>query len=143
MEADADAQIHAESLVRPSEFLDDLPAEHLHEDNPRPRRPSYIERAEPWPSRAREAFDYADPAPDWENESQDREMARARQRVLGEDGVPPVAGGGWSRGMRTFHPQFGEGVVLDVVGQGPSAKVLVRFWDHRERKLVARVLSEP
>ena len=50
--------------------------------------------------------------------------------------------GGWARGMRAFHPQFGEGVVQLVEGQGEKAKVLVRFWDGQSRKLLARALSE-
>ena len=129
-----------------SRFLDGLPAEHLHDENPAPpRRPtSYIARAEPWtpPRRPapRDTSEYADPTPDWENESQDRETALRRQRVLGQAVAP--SSGGWAKGMRAFHPQFGEGLVLEVEGQGDKAKVLIRFWDGQTRKLLARALSE-
>ena len=132
----------------PSRFLDGLPAEHLHDENPRPRRPSAP--AAPWStsqawtpphtSSRRDASEYTDPTPDWENESQDRESAMRRHRVLGEPVTPSA--GGWARGMRAFHPQFGEGVVQLVEGQGEKAKVLVRFWDGQSRKLLARALSE-
>jgi len=129
-----------------SRFLDGLPAEYMRDENPAPpRRPTaYIERAEPWQAQrrpaARDTSDFADPTPDWENESQDRETALRRQRVLGT-AVPPTSGG-WAKGMRTFHPQFGEGMVLEVEGQGEKAKVLIRFWDGQARKLLARALSE-
>ncbi len=37
------------------------------------------------------------------------------------------AGAGFSLGQRVAHPSFGEGVVLDAEGQGPAARVQVRF----------------
>jgi len=91
-----------------------------------PARPAWTQRPAPKP---KDSAEYADPVVDWENVSQDTTAAK---RV----------GDGWSRGMRTFHPQFGEGVVLGVEGQGDKAKVDVRFWDGTQRKLVARVLTE-
>jgi len=135
----------------PSRFLDGLPPEHLLDENPSPRRPSAASSPALWswtnprpaarPAARNDAADYADAAPDWENESQDRDSAMRHHRVLGTP-VTPTAGG-WARGMRAFHPQFGEGQVLSVEGQGEKAKVLVRFWDGQSRKLLARALSEP
>ncbi len=138
-----------------SAFLDGLPAAHMHDENPAPRRQSFIERgSSAWAggssndrpaTRSMREPDYSDPTPDWENESQDRDQPRddsamRRHRVLGSPVLP--AAGGWSRGMRAFHPQFGQGSVLDVEGAGDKAKVTVRFWDGQTRKLVAKVLSE-
>ena len=82
----------------------------------------------PWEAPARatrqvvhDPTDVRDPTPSWEDESQDR-----------EDGV-------LARGRRIFHPTFGEGRVELVEGDGPNAKVTVRFRDS-VRKIVARAL---
>jgi DNA helicase-2/ATP-dependent DNA helicase PcrA len=64
----------------------------------------------------------SDTVPDWENESQD-----------GDDAA-------LATGRRVFHPTFGEGRIEAVEGQGPKAKVTVRFRDGASRKLVATVL---
>lgn len=136
----------------PSRFLKGLPQEFLEEDGIRRQRraPSDLAAAQQraswsrptpsaqptsWggparrPSKPAEPADHVDQVVNWEDVSQD-----SPSRKSGE---------GWARGMRTFHPQFGEGLVLGVEGQGEKAKVDVRFWDGTQRKLVARVLSEP
>lgn len=45
------------------------------------------------------------------------------------------------RGLRVTHAQFGRGVVVDARGQGPTAKLLVRFESVGEKTVVARFLS--
>jgi DNA helicase-2/ATP-dependent DNA helicase PcrA len=133
----------------PSRFLDGLPGEHLLDENPRPaRRPrTELPAARPglaWSSprtATPKADPYADPVPDWENESQDAADKR-NHRVLGT-ASPTTAASGWARGMRCFHPQFGEGIVTTVEGAGERAKVTVSFWDGIARKLIAKALSEP
>ncbi len=147
---------HAESrrrfgqvkLTMRSRFLDGLPDEHLHDENPRPARrpaaelPRWPSRPTPISPRQRDPYEYGDPTPDWENDSQDHSP---KSRIAKAPTAPrPADGsGGWERGMRAFHPQFGEGRITDVEGQGDKAKVSVHFWDGITRKLIAKVLSEP
>jgi DNA helicase-2/ATP-dependent DNA helicase PcrA len=45
------------------------------------------------------------------------------------------------KGLRVTHSQFGRGVVLDARGQGPTAKLLVRFETVGEKTVVARFLT--
>ena len=85
----------------------------------------------------RELFDFAEeaiPQPVRPYAPQVRRKAYDR----GEDDGPTIdrsysqdsadfSGGGDLRGMKVRHEQFGKGVVLAVKGQGPSAKLLVRF----------------
>ncbi|MCA3011652.1 MAG: hypothetical protein INH41_04545 [Myxococcaceae bacterium] len=44
------------------------------------------------------------------------------------------------RGQRVRHSQFGTGVVLDVAGNGPNAKLTVRF-DAGVKVVIARFLT--
>jgi DNA helicase-2/ATP-dependent DNA helicase PcrA len=45
------------------------------------------------------------------------------------------------KGMRVHHSQFGRGVVTDVNGKGPSAKLTVRFDNFGTKTVIARFLS--
>lgn len=45
------------------------------------------------------------------------------------------------RGMRVHHAQFGDGVVVSVSGQGPNAKLTVRFGQFGVKTVVARFLT--
>lgn len=42
-------------------------------------------------------------------------------------------------GDRVSHPQFGEGLVLEVRGRGEDALLLVSFSDRSQRKLKVRL----
>jgi DNA helicase-2/ATP-dependent DNA helicase PcrA len=42
-------------------------------------------------------------------------------------------------GDRVSHPQFGEGLVLDVRGRGEDATLLVSFSDQAQRRLKVRL----
>ena len=44
------------------------------------------------------------------------------------------------RGQRVQHSQFGKGVILDVNGKGPNAKLTVRF-DAGVKVVIARFLT--
>ncbi|MBX7098883.1 MAG: UvrD-helicase domain-containing protein [Myxococcaceae bacterium] len=50
-------------------------------------------------------------------------------------------GDGEVKGMRVSHSQFGKGVVLDVQGRGPNAKLTVRFEAVGTKTVIARFLS--
>ena len=43
-------------------------------------------------------------------------------------------------GLRVHHSQFGRGVVVDVSGKGPSAKLTVRFDNFGTKMVIARFL---
>jgi DNA helicase-2/ATP-dependent DNA helicase PcrA len=45
------------------------------------------------------------------------------------------------RGMRVHHTQFGKGVILSAVGQGPNAKLTVRFETVGTKTVIARFLQ--
>ena len=45
------------------------------------------------------------------------------------------------RGMRVNHTQFGKGVILSAVGQGPNAKLTVRFETVGTKTVIARFLQ--
>lgn len=143
----------------PSRFLKGLPSEHLEEDGGRrSRRPAAdlasaqqrLGQAQPaWSRPNQPAWSSSRPqtqapkglkAPKSNDDHVHREIA---WEDVSQEAPTRKAGEGWARGMRTFHTQFGEGVVLGVEGQGDKAKVDVRFWDGTQKKLVARVLSEP
>ncbi|MDH7569426.1 MAG: hypothetical protein QHJ73_07565, partial [Armatimonadota bacterium] len=47
--------------------------------------------------------------------------------------APPV----FARGDRVKHRTFGEGVVLDVKGEGPKAEIAVHFSRHGTKRLLA------
>ncbi len=50
-------------------------------------------------------------------------------------------GEGEVRGMKVMHEKFGRGVVLDVNGQGPNAKLTVRFDSVGVKLVIARFLT--
>ncbi len=59
-----------------------------------------------------------------------RGESRSRQRGDGLWKTPPLTealGGGMRLGTRVRHGKFGEGVVLNIEGQGPHARVQVNF----------------
>ncbi len=130
-------------LMTRSRFLDGLPRELLRMEGiagrgtgvpgfglaslrdpaaPKPRFGGTSAAAEATRTTNWDPADVADPVPDWAEESQDR-----------DDGV-------LRPGRRVFHPTFGEGQVQHVEGDGPRAKVSVRFRDQTTRKLIASVL---
>jgi DNA helicase II / ATP-dependent DNA helicase PcrA len=45
------------------------------------------------------------------------------------------------RGLRVHHSQFGRGVVVDVNGKGPSAKLTVKFDNFGTKMVIARFLT--
>jgi hypothetical protein len=45
------------------------------------------------------------------------------------------------KGQRVSHAKFGRGVVVDVNGQGPNAKLVVRFDEGEVKTVIARFLT--
>jgi len=57
---------------------------------------------------------------------------------LGEGGGGAAGGGKLGRGARVRHPSLGEGVILELEGEGDHAKYTVFFNRAGKRKLLAR-----
>jgi DNA helicase-2/ATP-dependent DNA helicase PcrA len=84
-----------------------------------------------------------------------RPMPPTRRRYSDDGGGPYVdrsydqspsydgdsSGGGDVRGMRVRHQQFGDGVVVSVEGQGPNAKLTVKFSSVGLKRVIARFLA--
>ena len=123
----------------PSRFLDEIPAELVNEQGnvgghgsygrqSFRQRASYGGDAPPYRRSARATFD-----PD------EDEAARHRERVVdaainaGQRAVSPSKANSHEIGLRTGddveHPSFGEGVILEIRGQGDKAEATIRFRD--------------
>ena len=61
-----------------------------------------------------------------------------RQKPTEIEIVDETGGGDLRRGKRVCHPTLGEGVVMELEGEGESAKITVFFERAGKRKLVAR-----
>ncbi len=98
-----------DSYNSPSRFISEIPPQMLEEVRPRIRL-----------SRPGAADSFAAPA-------HARARAGANGGSLGGSGLSEVIEGGMRLGTRVRHGKFGEGVVLNVEGQGPHARVQVNF----------------
>jgi len=49
-----------------------------------------------------------------------------------------VTAGGFRRGIKVRHPTLGQGVIMDVEGDGPTGRLTVYFERFGKRKLVAQ-----
>ncbi|MCA9515609.1 MAG: ATP-binding domain-containing protein, partial [Myxococcales bacterium] len=116
------------SSATASRFLDGLPQGAVETEASSYRPPPPLGSGR-WDARNRvapadddPAMDYVYDVPDYADESQDP-----------SDGPGP--------GSAVFHPQFGQGRIVDIEGQGERAKARVRFADGETRKLMARFLT--
>jgi len=107
-----------------SRFLSEVPPELVDFEQELPVAPPRGLHA-PSPARRRRVEDDEDVGP-----RIDRSYSQT-SAVGGEDVV----------GMAVRHGQFGEGVILDCDGQGPNAKVTVRFQSVGLKRVIARFLS--
>jgi DNA helicase-2/ATP-dependent DNA helicase PcrA len=107
----------------PSRFLDEIPPPHVEHDDrrawlagmPRGGRASRVREERP---RTPEPDDYLDAGG-------------------GEEGGDEAAAAVPRPGSTVRHAHFGQGVVVEVRGAGPSARITVRFEVYGDRQLVA------
>ena len=109
------------AMAMPSAMLEGLPEEAMVFTEP--PKPAWQTRPEPggWQSQSRPRDDFDQSMPSYEDFSQEP----------GQIGPSSLV----------FHPAFGEGQVLRVEGDGPHAKIAVRFSDGAVKKLLARFLT--
>jgi DNA helicase II / ATP-dependent DNA helicase PcrA len=98
-----------ENYAPPSRFLHELPTDALEEIRPR------VQVSRPWQA-----------------SSQESNIAPAR--FVSRDTISSV---GFKLGQRVRHDKFGEGVVLNIEGSGPNARVQINFRDVGPKVLIA------
>jgi DNA helicase-2/ATP-dependent DNA helicase PcrA len=120
----------------PSRFLDEIPAELVNESGQRRRRRSSF-------SGDRWDHDHGGSSSSWNSGGSWGSSSSSRPSGSGGDALrpkPPTQSGADQLGLRVgddvAHAKWGEGVVLDVRGQGDSAEAVVRFPDVGEKNLL-------
>ncbi|MGQ0616803.1 MAG: DNA helicase PcrA [Acidimicrobiia bacterium] len=117
----------------PSRFLDEIPEPLLqHAEGSRDRRSTGRRRTSSWGSSS------------WGPSGAVTNVARNRDEIVEraiDAGNGPTAGhGADSMGLRTgddvYHARYGEGVIVDIKGQGDKAEATVRFREGSERVLL-------
>jgi ATP-dependent DNA helicase UvrD/PcrA len=123
----------AREEVRPSRFLNEVPAELIESLN------------DTWAG--------SKPRTEWENAAnsvesaerflRQRSFAKARpKRASGLDFNPPSGGrSAWKLGTLVRHPKYGLGTILQCEGEGDDIKLTISFPDYGIKKLVERYAS--
>jgi DNA helicase II / ATP-dependent DNA helicase PcrA len=110
----------------PSRFLGDVPAELLAQGTPAARELAAPASITPYRRKASAAARHPDEGP-YIDRSYDQTSDFDSNRGM--------------RGLKVRHTQFGEGEVIRCDGQGPNAKLTVRFETVGLKRVVARFLS--
>lgn len=112
----------------PSRFLTEIPGEYTHELRPK----SNISRPVSYQQR-RDDFDGFDQTPRYQRYP-NANMQRSRSNYSNTEGRRPSKGQGltingqtYRIGQRVNHPSFGEGVVLNIAGQGEQGRLQIQF----------------